>query len=39
VCAEQRAPSLSVDPEELGQALADELLAGGARDILDALNV
>jgi hydroxymethylbilane synthase len=39
VSAEQRAAGLSADPEELGRSLADELLAGGARDILDALNV
>jgi len=39
VWAEQRASSLSVDPEELGRTLADELLAAGARDILASLNV
>jgi len=39
VWAERRAPSLSADPEELGRILADELLAGGARDILAALDV
>lgn len=39
VWAEQRAASLSADPEGLGRTLADELLAGGAHDILAALNV
>jgi hydroxymethylbilane synthase len=39
VWAERRAPSLSADPEELGRALADELLAGGAHDILANLDL
>ena len=39
VWAERRAASLSTDPEELGRALAEDLLAGGARDILAALNL
>ena len=39
VWAERRAASLSADPEGLGRMLADELLAGGAHDILAALKV
>ena len=37
VSGEERAPDLSVDPEALGEALANKLLAGGAREILAAL--
>ncbi len=37
VSAEERAPDLSADPEAMGQALAQRLLAGGAREILAAL--
>jgi len=37
VSGEERAPDLSADPEATGQALADKLLAGGAREILAAL--
>ena len=37
VSAEEHALDLSVDPEELGRALAHKLVAGGARDILAAL--
>jgi hydroxymethylbilane synthase len=37
VSAEEHAPDLSADPEEVGRALAHKLVAGGARDILAAL--
>ncbi len=37
VSAEEHAPDLSADPEEVGRALAYKLVAGGARDILAAL--
>jgi hydroxymethylbilane synthase len=37
VSAEELAPDLSADPEELGRALAHKLVASGARDILAAL--
>jgi PPOX class probable F420-dependent enzyme len=37
VSGEERAPDLSVNPEAMGKALANKLLAGGAREILAAL--
>lgn len=38
VSAEERAPDLSTDPEAMGQALAHQLEAGGARRILASLH-
>ena len=38
VSADVHAPSLDANPEEVGQALADQLAAGGAREILAALS-
>ena len=37
VAAEQQAPDLAASPEALGSALAEKLIAAGARDILAAL--
>ena len=37
VSAEEQAPDLGANPEEIGQALAEKLMAGGAREILAAL--
>ena len=34
---EVTAPDLEADPESVGQALAEELARGGAREILTAL--
>jgi hydroxymethylbilane synthase len=37
VRAEERVQELAANPEEIGQAVAEQLMAGGAREILAAL--